>query len=87
MVQQVALRVETHHLATRSESWVDTHHALLSQWCREQQLTQVLSEDAYGLIVGLLLTQVAELRLYRRFQQSLVTSTASSTSRPQGVLP
>ena len=30
VVQQVALCIETHHLATRSETWVNTHDALLT---------------------------------------------------------
>ena len=73
VVEQVALSVETHHLAARAEAWVDAHHALLAQRCREQQLAQVLGEDADGLVVGLLLAQVRELRLDRGLQQSLVT--------------
>ena len=35
MVQQVALSVEAYHLTTRSETGVDTHHALLTQRGRE----------------------------------------------------
>ena len=45
MVEQVALCIETHDLATRAESRVNTHHPLLSEWCREQKLAQILGKD------------------------------------------
>ena len=72
VVEQVALSVETHHLAACAETRVDAHHAFLSEGCREQQLPQVLGKHADGLVVGLLLAQAEELRLYRRLQQALV---------------
>ena len=55
VVQQVALRVERHDLASRAESRVDGHDALLPQRRGEQQLAQVLGENPDRLVVGLLL--------------------------------
>ena len=72
VVQQVALCIQAYHLAARPEAWVDAHHALLSQRCTQQQLSQVLRKHADGVAVGLLLAQAEELRLYRWLQQSLV---------------
>ena len=53
MVEQRALRIETHYFATRAKAWVDTHDALLTQRCRQQQLAQVLSKYTDGLLVSL----------------------------------
>ena len=73
MVQQRPLRVETHNFATCSETRVDTHHTLLSQRCRKQQLTQVFGKHANGFFVGFLFALVHEFRLYRGQQQTFVT--------------
>ena len=72
MVQQIALGIEAHHLATRAESRVDTHHALLAQWGTQQQLTQILGKHADGLFVGLLLTERGKLVLDTGLEQALV---------------
>ena len=72
VVEQVALGVETDDFATRAETGVDTHDALLTQGCREQQLAQVLGKDADGFFVGLFLAQIEELRFNRGLQQTLV---------------
>ena len=72
VVEQIALRIQTYHLAARTETRVDAHHALLSQWGREQQLTHVAHKHIDGFLVGLLLAQRGKLRLYRGFQESLV---------------
>ena len=53
VVQQIALCIETHHLAARAETRVDTHHALLAQRGGQQQLLQVVDEHVDGFLVGL----------------------------------
>ena len=63
--------VETSHLAARSETRVNAHYTLLSERSGEQELTQVLGEHAYSLLVGGLLARHGELGLYRRLQQTL----------------
>ena len=64
VVQQIALCIEADHLTARTEAWVDAHDALLAQGGTEQQLAQILGENADGFVIGLLLAQVVELRLY-----------------------
>ena len=73
VVEQVALGVEADHLTAGAEAGVDAHDALLAQGCRQQQLAQVLGEDANGLVVGLLLAEVGKLGLDGGFEQALVT--------------
>ena len=88
VVEQVALTVETDHLTACAEAGVDAHDALLSQWCREQQLAQVLGKHTDGLLVGLLLAQGCKLRLYGGFQQSLVAVLHGFVHQsPAGCLP
>ena len=72
MVEQVALCIETHDLATRAESRVNTHHPLLSEWCREQKLAQILGKDVDGLLVCLLLAEGGKLVFYAGLEQALV---------------
>ena len=73
VVKQIPLRIKAHHLAARAESGVDAHHSLLSQRCGEQQLPQVLHENADGLFISLLFAHRGKLILYGRFQQTLVS--------------
>lgn len=73
MVQQVALFVETNHLASSAESRVDAHDSFLSKWCREQQLTKVLGKNADGLFVGSFFAQGSKFVFDRRFQEPFVT--------------
>ena len=70
-VEERALGVETNHLAARSETRVNAHYTLLSERSGEEELTQVLGEHAYSLLVGGLLARHRELGLYRRLQQTL----------------
>ena len=72
VVQQVALRVEHHHLTSCADAWVDTHHALLSEGSGQQQLSKVLLEDMDGLVVGLLLAERRKLVLDRRLYEPFV---------------
>ena len=71
-MQQIALCIETDHLATRAEARVDAHDALLAEWGGEQQLAQILGKDADGLFVGTLLAECHELGLDRGLEQTLV---------------
>ena len=73
MVKQIALCVEAHHLTTRAETRVNTHHPFLTQRCAQQQLAQVFCEDADGLIIGFLLTEGSKLRFDGGFEQTFVT--------------
>ena len=66
VVKQVALGVETYNLTTSAESGVNTHHALLSQWCRHQQLAQIVGKDADSFFLGLVPAIGSKLILYRR---------------------
>ena len=72
VVQQVALRVEAHHLAARAEARVDVQGALLPHRRGEQQLPQVLAEHADGLDVSLFLGGGQHLVLDGGVQQALV---------------
>ena len=54
VVQQVALFVQTDYFAACTESWVDTHYALLAERAGHQQLFQVADEDTDSFLVGLL---------------------------------
>ena len=52
VVQEIALLVEAHHLATRAEPRVDAHDALLPERCGKEKLAQVGGKHADGLLVG-----------------------------------
>ena len=82
MVEQVALGVETHHLAARPEARVDTHDTLLAQRRRKQQLTQIFGKHADGFFVGLLLAQVDKFGLDARFEQPSVAVLHSLGNQP-----
>ena len=45
IVQEISLRVKTHHLTARSEAWIDAHDAALPQRSRK---------DKNGFVVGFL---------------------------------
>ena len=51
VVQEIALLVEAHHLATCAEPWVDAHDALLSERCGKEKLAQVGGKHADGLLI------------------------------------
>ena len=72
VVQQVALRIQAHHLTAGAESGVYSHHPFLPQGRCQQQLPQVFRKDADGFIVGTLLALRGKLGLDGRFQQTLV---------------
>ena len=72
VMEQVSLSIETDHLTTSTEAWVDAHDALLSQGSTKEQLAQVLGKDADGLLVGLLFAQSGELGFYGGFKQTFV---------------
>ena len=72
VVQEIALFVQTHHLASGAESRVDAHDALLSQRSGKQQLAQVGGKDTDGLLVGTLLGSRSKFRFYGGLQQTLV---------------
>ena len=70
IVEQGACFAQDHHFATRTEAWVDGEDALLAHGGGEEQLFQVLGEDADGGLVGLLLIIIADLRLDGRLQEA-----------------
>ena len=72
MEDQVALGVETHHLATRAYAGVHAHHPFLSERGSEEQLSQVFRKDPDGLLVGFLFGGSGKLILYRGCQQAFV---------------
>ena len=72
VVEQGALGVEHHHLASRSDSRIDTHHPLLAQGRGQEQLAQVLAKHADGLVVGLLLAEGCKLILHRGADEARV---------------
>ena len=72
MVKQVALLVQTHHLAARTETGVDGKDALAAQGWGEQQLAHVLREQVDGLIIGFLLALGGKLGLNLWLDQTLV---------------
>ena len=53
--QEIALLVQTHHLAAGAETGVYGHHALLPHRRRQQQLPEVLSKHLDALFIGLFL--------------------------------
>ena len=66
VIEQVPLRIQAHHLASRSDSRVDTHHALLPQRSRQEQLAQISGKHVDGFFVGFLLAGGRNLRLNGR---------------------
>ena len=72
MIKQVALRIEAHHFATRTNARVYTHHAFLAQWGCKKQLTEVEREHANGLFVGLFLACSSKFVFHRWLYQSFV---------------
>ena len=52
VVQQRALRIQTHHLATGPETRINAHHGLLPQRRRHEQLLKISCKNAYRLSIG-----------------------------------
>ncbi len=71
VVQKVALLVQAHYLAAVAESGVNGHRPFLTHWSRQQQLSQVFSEDIDGLDVGLLLCLLQDFICNGRLQKAL----------------
>ena len=72
IMQQRALRIETHHLASRSESGVDAHHPLLPQRRSQQQLAEIFGKHTDGFLVGTFLAGCRKLGLDSGLEQTLV---------------
>ena len=70
VVEQVALRVEHHHLAACADARVHAHDTLLPERRGKQQLTQVLAKHLDGLAVGFFLAQCGKLRLHLRAEET-----------------
>ena len=70
-MQEIALSIETHHLATCAEARVKSQYAFLTERSRHQQLFEIAYEDADSLLVGFLLAQLGIFGLDRRLEQSL----------------
>ena len=71
MMHKIALGVKTRSLASIGKAWVDSHDALLSKRCCQEQLAQVLCKDNDCLLIGLLLALSCKLSLDTGFQQAL----------------
>ena len=71
VMQQIALRVQTHHLAPRAIAGVDGQHTLLSQRRSQQQLPQVGRKHTDGLLVGTPFALGGKLGFNGGFQQPL----------------
>ena len=63
VMEQIALRVEANHFATRAESGVNAHHPFLSQRCGQKQLPQILRKHQDGFLIGLFLANSSKLGL------------------------
>ena len=72
VVEQIALCVDTHHLAARAEAGVDAHDTLGAEGRRQQQLAHVGGEDGDGLLVGPGFGGSGKLVFYAGFEQALV---------------
>ena len=72
IVQQVALCVETNHLASRAIPRVDAHYPFLSQRRSQEQLTEVSGKDTDGFLVGFFLAEGGKFGLDAGLQQTLV---------------
>ena len=73
IVQQSALRVEAHDLASRPVARVDGQHAFLTQRRCQQELAQVGRKHTNGFFVSPLLAPGCKLCLDGRFQQAFVS--------------
>ena len=72
IVQEISLRVKTHHLAARSEAWVDAHDAALSQRSRQKQLFEVFCKDKDGFVVGFLFRRCRKFVFDAWTQETLI---------------
>ena len=72
IMQQIALCIKTHHLASRTVTGVNGKHTLLPERRCQQQLLEVSCKHTDCLLVGLLFGTVGILRFDGRTQQSLV---------------
>lgn len=60
------------HLAACPEARVYAHDGLLSQGCREEELSQVGAEHVYGFVLGSLAALLHKLVLYGRAYEALI---------------
>ena len=60
------------HLAACSKARVYAHDGLLSQGCREEELSQVGAEHVYGFVLGSLAALLHKLVLYGRAYEALI---------------
>ena len=82
VMQQIALSIQTDHLATGTEARVDAHHTLLPQWWGKQQLAQILRKDLDALFIGLFLCHGSKFRFDGRFQKALIAIGHRLTNQP-----
>ena len=72
VVQQVALFVQAHHLASGAETRVDAHHPFPAQWGSQQQLAEIPGKDADGFVIGFFLALCGKFGFDGGLQQTLV---------------
>ena len=72
-VEELPLSVQADDLAARPKAGVYGQHAFLPQWGRQEELSEVLGEDAYGLVVRPSLELRPELRLHGGAEEALVS--------------
>ena len=70
VVQQIAILIKAHHLATGAEAWVNGKYALVAQWWSKEQLTHVLGKHVDCLGICALLRDCCKLVLNRWLDES-----------------
>ena len=72
IVQQISLFIKAYDLATGPEARVYGQHPFLPHWRSKEKLTEILSENSYGLNVSLFLGFFQNLIRDGRFKKPLV---------------
>ena len=70
MMKEVTLFVKASNLASVGKTGVEGEDTLLTEWGREEKLTEVLSKDLDSLFVGTLLTQCSKFIFNARIDKT-----------------
>ena len=70
--KQIALTVETHHLAARTKSRVDCQYAFSGQRRCKEQLSCVVGKKVYGNFVCGVFARSGKFVFYRRFYETTI---------------